>query len=80
MILKLKVIAGAKENKIEEIGPGYFKVRIKEKAIEGRANKALIDFLAERFNCKKSEISLVKGKTSSIKLVEINNSFLKKGL
>lgn len=70
MKIKIKVIAGAKKEKIEEIEEGY-KVHVTAHAVKGKANKALIEFLSGHFGCKKSEIIILKGEQSNIKLVEI---------
>jgi hypothetical protein len=71
MTIKVKVIPRAKKEKIEEI-EGVFKVHIKAPAIEGRANKRLIELLSEHFGIKKYDISIVKGETNRDKILEIN--------
>lgn len=73
MIFKVKVIANAKLEKLEEIGENMLKVHLKEKPVEGKANKALIDFLADELELEKNKITILSGHTSNEKLVEILN-------
>jgi hypothetical protein len=68
--IKVKVIANSSQNKIEKI-PDGLKVHLKEKASKGKANKALIELLAEHFKVKKSQIQIVKGQTSNQKIISI---------
>lgn len=71
MIIKVKVIAGAKENNIEKISENEYKIHLKERAEKGKANKKLIELLADYFNCKKTQIEIKQGFTSNIKVIEI---------
>jgi len=70
MKLNIKVIPNAKQNKLVE-EPGRVKVYLTAPAVEGKANEALIEFLAEHFRIKKNKISIIKGLTSREKVVEI---------
>ena len=72
MILNIKVIPNAKKNKIIE-GEGGLKVYLSASPIEGKANKALIDFLSEHFGVKKYQIKIKKGEKSRNKVVEIKS-------
>ncbi len=67
---KIKVSANSKSNSID-FCEEFIKVRIKERAIEGRANKAIIDFFSDLLKCPKSKISILNGDKSSIKTLEI---------
>lgn len=68
--LSIKVIPNAGRNKIVEEN-GRIKVYLAAPPVEGKANKALIEFLAEHFHVKKGKISIVKGMTSRQKEVII---------
>ncbi|MFH1825850.1 MAG: DUF167 domain-containing protein [bacterium] len=72
MIFKVRVIPNAKHNKIVQ-EPGRLKVYLTAPAVEGKANKALIKFLAEYFDVKKSKIKIVKGSKSRDKIVEVTS-------
>ena len=68
--IKVKVIPRAKKEKIE-VFDGILKVYIKAPAIEGRANKRLIELIADYFKVKKYNIIIIKGETSREKVLEI---------
>lgn len=70
MILQIKVIPNAKHNDIKKEGDIY-KIHLAAPAIEGKANKLLIEFLAETYNVKKNRIVIKQGIKSRNKLVEI---------
>lgn len=67
MIFKVIVKAGSKENKIE-VDSGVYRVSLKEKPIEGRANKALIKLFKKELN---KTIRIVRGLRNNEKFVEI---------
>jgi len=47
------------------------KIRVKASPVEGKANAALIKFLSSKLRVPKSSISIVSGKTSKRKIIEI---------
>lgn len=73
MILKVKVIPNSRTESIQKIGEFAYRLKLKEKAVEGRANSAAIDAIAEYFNVKKADVSIVHGLMSREKTVEVRN-------
>lgn len=73
--MKVSVILkpGARQGKIEEVAGGY-RVWVREPAIEGRANDALLRMLAEHLGIAKSRITIVSGARSRRKVLEIRPS------
>ena len=71
MNIEVKVVAGARKNFIEQ-ETGRFKVYLTAPAVDGRANKALIDFLAVHFHVSKRQIEIIKGLKSRIKVINID--------
>jgi uncharacterized protein len=55
----------------DEKGRAYLKVRLTAPPIEGRANAALVAFIAEVLGVSKSQITLLSGDTSRLKSLEI---------
>lgn len=49
-----------------------YRVYTSEKAIDGKANKAIISLLAEYFDCKKYNIKLLHGHKARKKLFELH--------
>ncbi len=70
MRLELKVVPHAKRNKLVEEA-GRYKVYLTAPAVEGKANAALVEFLAEHFQTKRSRIRIIRGEKSRTKIVEI---------
>lgn len=69
--LEIKVTAGAKSDSFKRENGNYF-LRIKAKAVEGKANKAVIEFLSKEFNIKKKDIEIIRGEKNSKKIISIN--------
>jgi len=42
------------------------------KAINGKANKSIIEFLSKELNLKKKDIEIIRGEKSSKKIISIN--------
>ena len=77
MKLALKVSPGAKRSELlgwEEDYPGVGRVlrlRIAAPPVEGKANKAVLEFLAARLGLPKSALSLLHGSSGRLMLVEL---------
>ena len=69
--LNLRVHPGAKRNAVTGIHDGALKLSLTTPPTDGRANDALIAFLAERLRLPRARISLVSGQTSRSKAVRI---------
>lgn len=69
--LEVKVTAGAKSNGFKKEN-GLYYIRIMAKAIDGKANKSIIEFLAKELNIKKKDIEIIRGEKSSKKIISIN--------
>jgi len=67
----VKVSPRAKKTRIEPFGEGL-KVYISEPAIEGKANKKLIEVLAEYYRVKKQSIKIIKGQKQRNKVIAID--------
>jgi hypothetical protein len=70
MKIKVKVTPGSSEESIEKQGDRY-KIKIKEKAEKGNANKSLIKLLAKHFKIPGSKIKIISGMASRNKLISI---------
>lgn len=72
MKIEVKVIPAAKKNSLKQ-DAGAFKVYLTSPAVEGKANKALIEFLSEHYGVPKSRIEIIKGLKSRHKIININD-------
>jgi len=72
MKINVKVIPGAKKNSIKQEA-GWDKVYLTAPAVDGKANKSLIEFLAKSYGVKKSQVFIIKGLKSRQKTISIKN-------
>lgn len=56
---------------VDDKGRRFLKIRVRAAPIEGRANEALIAFLAKTLKLPKSRFTLVTGDTARLKQIEI---------
>ena len=71
MRFKIKVVPNAKQNKVIEEA-NRLKVYLTAPPVEGKANKALVEFLSEHFGVKKNKIRIIRGEKSREKAIEID--------
>jgi len=69
-IVHIKVIPNAKKNEVKKFGDGY-KVYLTASPVEGRANKMLLKILADKFNIKKSQLTIARGTNSRDKVIMV---------
>jgi uncharacterized protein (TIGR00251 family) len=69
---KIKVKPNSKQQKIEEQPDGSLIVHLKSPPVDGKANEELIKLLSEKFDVRKSHITIKSGLSSRQKLVEID--------
>lgn len=69
--MKIKVVPNAKKNKVLDEGE-RLKVYVAAPPTEGKANKAVIELLAEFFEVKRGNVRIIKGEKSREKIVEID--------
>jgi len=69
--LEVHAHPGAKRTEVVGIHGGFLKIRVAAPAIEGRANEALIAFLAETFGVPRRNVTLARGETGRAKTLRI---------
>ncbi|HVN96541.1 MAG TPA: DUF167 domain-containing protein [Syntrophorhabdaceae bacterium] len=70
MKISIKVITNARKREIIADGP-ELKVKLTSLPRDGRANEELIEYLAECFNVRKSEIQIVQGEKDRRKVIAL---------
>ena len=70
MIIDIKVQPGASKNELIKTETGY-RARIQCAPVDGKANEALITLLSKEFGIPKSDIEIIRGKTSRNKTVSL---------
>ena len=72
MILQLHVQPGASRSEFAGRHGERIKVRLAARAVDGKANEALIAFLSEHFNVPKRSVRILSGLKSRQTMVEID--------
>jgi uncharacterized protein (TIGR00251 family) len=74
--ITLYIQPGAKQSRIVGRHDGMPKIAIKARPIDGEANAALIEFLADLAGVPRASIKLLSGQTSRIKRLEVDRTVL----
>ena len=69
--LSIKAIPGAPRSEVCGWLGEHLKVKVQAPAVEGRANEALLRFLAEALGIPPRSVSLLRGDTARLKVVRI---------
>ena len=70
MKIRVQVKPQRRVNLVEQLADGLL-VQLRAPAAEGKANAALVCVLAEHYGVRKSDVTIVNGHSSRIKMVEI---------
>jgi uncharacterized protein (TIGR00251 family) len=71
VVLSLHIQPGAKKTEVAGVHGEALKVRLNAPPVDGKANEALIAFLAERLGVPKARVILEAGQTSRSKRVRV---------
>jgi len=69
--LTLHIQPGAKKTEIAGEHGDALKIRLAAPPVDGKANAALLEFIADRLEVTKSAVTLKSGQTSRRKVVEV---------
>ena len=69
--LKLRIVPNAKRNEVTGEHGDAVKIKVAAPAIEGKANEALLEFIAEKLGIHRRNLTLIAGEKSRDKLIEI---------
>ncbi len=72
--LTVKVVPRANQNDIVGVEGQALKIRLKAPPVEGKANEALVRFLAESLGVPRSFVEIVAGHSSRQKVVRIRGT------
>ena len=70
--LTLHIQPGAKKTEVAGLHGDALKIRLAAPPVDGKANAALLAFVAERLGIAKSSVSLKSGQTSRRKVLEVD--------
>jgi hypothetical protein len=69
--LKLRIVPNARRNEVTGEHGDAVKIKIAAPALEGKANEAVLEFIAEKLGLHRRDITLIAGEKSRDKLIEI---------
>lgn len=69
--ISVKVKPGSRQESLEQSPDGTWLAKVKAPPVDGKANKALIELVAERFGVSKSKVVIKSGAGARLKLVQI---------
>ena len=70
--LQIKVKPNARISSLEE-ADGVWLAQLKSPPVDGKANAELIALVAERFGCRKNQVSIKSGVSGRMKLVRVDD-------
>jgi uncharacterized protein (TIGR00251 family) len=71
VVLSVKVVPRSSRTAIAGILNGMLKVKLAAAPEKGKANQALVEFLADTLGIKKNAVKITSGLTSPVKTIEI---------
>jgi len=71
LLLPVKVVPGASRTRVLGELDGRLKVAVAAPPKRGKANEALIAYLAKRLGLRRRQVSVATGATSAVKMVSI---------
>jgi hypothetical protein len=74
LVLEVHVQPGAKRSEVAGLHGGRLKIRLAARAVDGAANAALIEFLAEALGAAKRDLRIVAGATARQKRVVVTGA------
>lgn len=69
--ISVQIMPNAKKSEVIDVLGDALKIRLHAQPIEGKANEALIRFLADKLDVPKSAVTITHGHTSKLKTIKI---------
>jgi len=70
-VIRVKVLPRSSVNQISGDEEGVIKVKLTAPPVEGKANKALVQFLAKKLGVARRDVEIVSGERSRVKSIRI---------
>ena len=79
LLLRLRVLPRASRNAVDGVRAGRLRVRVTSPPVDGAANAALLDFLAEALGIARRRLGLLRGEKSRDKDVVLADGARERG-
>jgi uncharacterized protein len=73
MLIYIKTKPNASKDEVKQVDSTNFEVKVTKTPEKGQANQQIIKLLAKHLGKAKSNVQIVKGHTSKIKVININD-------
>lgn len=70
--LKVRVQPGSSRDEVIGWEGDVLRIRLRARAVEGKANQSLLEFLARALGLRPRQVALIRGERSREKLVEVD--------
>lgn len=67
----VRVVPRAKKNEVVAVKGGTLKARIAAPPVRGKANEALVEFLAQALKVRKRQVEIVRGQRARDKIIRV---------
>jgi uncharacterized protein (TIGR00251 family) len=74
LILELHVQPGAARTEVAGLYGGRLKLRLAARAVDGKANAALVEFIAERLGAARRDVTIEAGQSGRAKRVAVRGA------
>lgn len=71
LTIQIRVKTNARESSLANEPDGMWLAKVKSQPVSGKANAELIALVAEYFGCRKADVTIRRGTTGKMKLVQI---------
>jgi uncharacterized protein YggU (UPF0235/DUF167 family) len=72
-VITVRVKPGSRKGPLVEVGAdGVLTIYVRERAVEGKANEAVVKLLAAHLSVPRSRVELVSGATSRVKRFRVS--------
>ncbi len=71
-VIRVKVLPRSSMNRVSGIDDGIIKVKLTAPPVEGKANKALVQFIAKKLGKPKRDVEIVSGERSRLKSIRVH--------
>lgn len=70
-MLTVKVVPASSRTSLAGLLNGMLKIKVAAAPQKGKANRALIEFIAKKLGVKKNAVRIIAGETNQVKNVEV---------
>ncbi len=71
MMIMVRVVPNSRSESVHETAANEFRVKVRAKAMDGKANAAVIVLLSAHFRVRESRIKIVRGAGGREKTIEV---------